>query len=138
MRYISYLLTALASALLVIVLSLSSCHATPRSTRSITPVARSGAEVSFQNPARRTVNIANFKYEPASLQVALGETIQFVNQDEEPHTVTAKDVSFDSKALDTKEAWTHKFDRPGTFPYFCAIHPYMKGTIIVTPQRKQK
>lgn len=129
MKHISYLLTAMASTLLVILLSLSSCHSTPQSTLSTMPVEQ--PKVSPHN-SDKTVNIVNFKYEPANLKVAVGETVKFVNQDEEPHTVTAKDVSFDSKGLDTEDTWTHKFDRPGTFPYFCAIHPYMKGTITVT------
>lgn len=134
MKYISYLLTAVASTLLVIVLSLSSCHSTPQATQSTTPVEQ--PKVSSQN-SNTTVKIANFKYEPTNLTVVAGKAVQFVNQDEEPHTVTAKDGSFDSKALDTDETWTHTFTQAGTFPYFCAVHPYMKGTIVVTTKRNE-
>ena len=55
----------------------------------------------------------------------------FVNDDEEPHTVTATNKSFDSEGLDTNQTWKHAFAKAGTFAYFCEMHPYMKGTVIV-------
>lgn len=89
------------------------------------------SNVSGQQP-NATVKIHNFKFEPAILKIGSGETIKFVNVDEEPHTVTAKDGAFDSKALDSGETWTHTFAATGTFPYICAIHPFMQGTVTVT------
>jgi plastocyanin len=77
------------------------------------------------------VHIKNFAYSPATLTVAPGTTVRFVNDDGEAHTVTAVDKSFDSAGLDTGDAWTHAFTRPGTYAYFCAMHPYMKGSIVV-------
>ena len=78
-----------------------------------------------------TVHIKNFAFHPATLTIAPGTTVRFVNDDGEAHTVTASDKSFDSTGLDTGDAWTHKFSKPGTFTYFCALHPYMKGVIDV-------
>jgi plastocyanin len=78
-----------------------------------------------------TVHIKDFAYHPASLTVAPGTTVKFVNDDGEAHTVTAVDKSFDSAGMDSGDAWTHTFTKPGTYAYFCALHPYMKGTIIV-------
>jgi plastocyanin len=79
-----------------------------------------------------TVHVKNFAYAPATLSVAAGTTVRFVNDDGEAHTVTASDKSFDSGGLDTGEAWSHRFTSAGTFAYFCAVHPYMHGTIVVT------
>jgi plastocyanin len=136
MKFISYFLMAIASALLVILLSLSSCSSHPQ---SVTPIKQQTeqSKVSDQN-SHLTVKILNFKYMPENLKVGVGETVQFINQDEEPHTVTASDHSFDSKALDTQQAWKHTFTQSGTFPYLCAIHPYMKGTITVITKKNEK
>jgi plastocyanin len=65
--------------------------------------------------------------------MAAGQTVQFINVDEEPHTATSVDGAFDSKALDTNQAWNYTAKKPGTYPYICAVHPFMKGTLTVTP-----
>ena len=78
-----------------------------------------------------TVHIKDFAYHAATLTVAPGTTVRFVNDDGEAHTVTAADKSFDSTGLDTGDTWTHSFTKPGTYAYFCALHPYMKGVILV-------
>jgi plastocyanin len=87
---------------------------------------------------KATVKIHNFKFTPAILKIGVGETVEFVNEDEEPHTVTAQDGTFDSKAMDTDQSWTHTFTKNGTFAYICAIHPFMKGTVTVIPTGGKK
>ena len=82
-------------------------------------------------PVAAIVHIKNFKFVPALLTVTAGTSVTFVNDDEEPHTATALDKSFDSDALDTNEKWQHTFAKPGSYAYFCEMHPYMKGTLIV-------
>lgn len=82
-------------------------------------------------PKPTIVHIKNFAYVPASVTVPSGATITFVNDDDEPHTVTATNKSFDSEGLDTHASWNHRFAKAGTFNYFCEMHPYMKGTVIV-------
>ena len=57
--------------------------------------------------------------------------VTFVNDDDEPHTVTATNKSFDSEGLDKNARWTHAFAKPGAFAYFCELHPMMKGRLIV-------
>ena len=79
------------------------------------------------------VHIADFAYKPPTLTIHAGQTVLFVNDDGDAHTVTATDKSFDSGGLDSKEQWLHTFTKPGTYAYFCALHPYMKATIVVTP-----
>ncbi len=81
-----------------------------------------------------TVAISGFKFEPATTRVAAGQSVRFVNRDQEAHTVTASDGSFDSAGVDTGGSWTHRFTKPGRYTYYCELHPYMKGTIIVVPQ----
>ena len=82
--------------------------------------------------ATATVHIKNFTFVPPTLSVTAGTSVTFINDDEEPHTATAVDKSFDSDALDTNETWKHTFTKPGIYAYFCEMHPYMKGTLIVT------
>lgn len=78
-----------------------------------------------------TVAISGFSFKPATLTVTAGQSVRFVNRDQEAHTVTASNNSFDSAGLDSGASWSHTFTRPGTYTYFCELHPYMKGTIIV-------
>jgi plastocyanin len=77
------------------------------------------------------VHIKDFAYHSATLTVKPGTTVRFVNDDGEAHTVTATDRSYDSAGMDTGDAWTHTFAKPGTYTYFCALHPYMKGVVVV-------
>jgi plastocyanin len=77
------------------------------------------------------VHIANYAFTPPTLTVAAGERVTFVNDDQEPHTATAVDKSFDSEGLDFHKTWSHVFSKPGTYAYFCQLHPQMKGTIVV-------
>ena len=84
-------------------------------------------------PAVATVHIKDFKYNPPALTVHVGDRVTFVNDDDEAHTVTATDKSFDSEGLDTAGTWQHVFTKAGTYHYFCELHPYMKATIIVLP-----
>ena len=81
-----------------------------------------------------SVTIANFAYAPTTLTVAAGTTVRFRNDDSDAHTVTADDGTFDSGGLDPRGAFQHTFNEPGTYRYVCAIHPWMKGTIVVTPR----
>ncbi len=87
-------------------------------------------------PAVATVHIKDFKYGPPALTVHVGDRVTFVNDDDEAHTVTSTDKSFDSEGLDTAGTWQHVFATPGTFHYFCELHPYMKATIVVLPAQK--
>ncbi len=81
--------------------------------------------------ATATVHIKNFAFDPATLTVAAGTTVRFVNDDSEAHTVTARDGSFNSDGLDTNDSWSFRFSKPGDYAYFCQLHPYMKGTVTV-------
>ena len=89
-------------------------------------------------PAVATVHIKDFKYNPPALTVHVGDRVTFVNDDDEAHTVTASDKSFDSEGLDTNGTWQHVFTKSGTYHYYCELHPYMKATVIVLPAAPAK
>lgn len=78
------------------------------------------------------VHIKGFKFVPATLSIKTGTTVKFINDDQDAHTATALDKTFDSGGLDTSDVWSHTFAKPGTYSYFCAVHPYMKGVISVS------
>ena len=75
--------------------------------------------------------IENFSFEPATLTVNAGTTVTWVNHDDEPHTATATDKRFNSKTLDNGDRFSQEFKAPGTYNYYCALHPKMIGKIIV-------
>ena len=85
--------------------------------------------------AEHIVHIKDFKYAPTQLRVHTGDRVTFVNDDDEAHTVSATAKSFDSGGLDAKDRWMHVFTKPGTFAYFCQLHPYMKATIVGATSR---
>jgi plastocyanin len=92
-------------------------------------IARSPAGASAE--AAASIQIENFRFEPPELVVKKGSTVTWVNRDEEIHAVVAGDGAFSSPGLDTDVRYAHEFDEPGTYPYRCALHPQMKGTIVV-------
>jgi plastocyanin len=75
--------------------------------------------------------IQNFAFEPSTLTVKLGEKVTWVNRDDEPHTATATDKRFNSKTLENGDRFSTEFNAPGTYKYYCALHPKMTGQIIV-------
>jgi plastocyanin len=83
--------------------------------------------------APNQVVIDNFTYSPATLTVAAGTKVTWVNHDDVPHTVTSpsKPRVLESASLDTDDSFTFEFKKPGTYDYYCAVHPKMTGKIIV-------
>lgn len=79
------------------------------------------------------VTIDNFAFGPQTVTVPAGTTVTWTNRDEEPHTVVARDGSFHSPGMGTGATFSFTFAQPGTFSYFCSIHPFMRATVVVTP-----
>lgn len=77
------------------------------------------------------VKIDNFSFSPATLTVAAGTTVTWVNRDDIPHTAVSVDKVFRSKVLDTGDKFSYTFARAGRYPYFCSLHPKMTGEIVV-------
>jgi plastocyanin len=82
-------------------------------------------------PLARTITIDNFSFMPAPITIPVGTTITWINRDDVPHTIVSDDQQFKSKALDTDEKFSHTFDKPGTYSYFCSIHPKMVAKVVV-------
>jgi amicyanin len=76
------------------------------------------------------VKIANFTFGPQELKVKVGTTVTWINEDDIPHTVVSP-TNFRSKALDTNDTFSFTFTTPGTYKYFCSLHPHMTGTVVV-------
>jgi amicyanin len=79
-------------------------------------------------------------YNPNPIEIKVGDTVTWINNDSSPHTVTSsssssssKDINFDSDVLRRDETFSFTFDREGEYPYFCTLHPSMVGTIVVLP-----
>jgi plastocyanin len=77
------------------------------------------------------VKIDNYSFMPGDLTVAAGTTVTWVNHDDVPHTVRNNDGTMKSKALDTDDKFSMTFDKPGTYEYFCSIHPKMTAKVVV-------
>lgn len=80
----------------------------------------------------RQVNIKEFMYSPKDLNVAVGTKVTWVNDDQVPHTIVETHKVFHSAALDTQDNFSYTFMTPGTYEYFCTLHPQMIGKVVVT------
>ena len=117
---------------------------------SVTPTAASNSNMSMSKmnmPAKPTLTapkkmqaaaaaanqvvIENFSFAPATLTVKAGTKVTWINSDDVPHTVNENDKRFKSGPMDTDDQFSYTFTAPGTFSYFCALHPKMTGQIIV-------
>ena len=82
-------------------------------------------------PSPVTVQVKVFKFTPESVTVAPGTTVRWRNADESPHTVTSTDGVFGSPALETASTFAYTFTTPGTYHYFCKLHPQMRADVVV-------
>jgi plastocyanin len=81
---------------------------------------------------QNTIEIKDFAFNPQTITVKSGDKITWTNRDEEPHTVVSVEKQFKkSSALDTDQTFTITAGAPGTYTYFCSVHPKMTGTIVV-------
>ncbi len=78
-----------------------------------------------------SVVIQNYQYTPQVLNVTVGTTVTWTNRDPVPHTVTADNGAFSSGNLSQGATFSFTFTKPGTYEYYCEIHTFMHGTIVV-------
>jgi plastocyanin len=107
---------------LVSVPNTMAAQATPSPTQAETATAAATAP---------QVTVEQATFGPATLTISVGTTVTWVNHDGDLHTVTSTQGLFASPGLDPGDIFAYRFTAPGTYPYFCALHPHMKGTIIV-------
>ncbi len=79
------------------------------------------------------VQIDDFAFSPPSLTVKAGTTVTWRNKDDIPHTVASSKRLFKSGALDTADSYSFTFNEPGSYQYFCSLHPHMTATSVVEP-----
>ncbi len=85
-----------------------------------------------EGPAAAAVSIDNFTFSPPSLTVKAGTTVTWTNRDDIPHGIASSNNAFArSKAMDTDDSYSFTFTTPGTYQYFCYVHPHMVGPIVV-------
>jgi plastocyanin len=85
-----------------------------------------------ESPSGQQIAIDNFSFAPATLTVPAGTEVTWVNHDDIPHTVVSEDkATFKSRALDTDEKFSFTFAKPGTYTYFCSLHPKMTAKVVV-------
>jgi plastocyanin len=135
--------------LVVALLALASCGGdddgdttTPENAGATTAPAEGGTaaetEPSGNAPApsgeavrAEKVEIVDFAYDPDPVTIQAGGKVTWINRDSAPHTATADDGSFDTRTLDQNKLKSASFKTPGQYPYFCEIHPTMRGTVDV-------
>jgi plastocyanin len=94
--------------------------------------ARVASAASLPAAQQAEVKIGNFTFAPVTLTVPKGTMVKWTNRDDIPHTVVSEDrTMFKSKPLDTDDSFTFTFDKPGTYTYFCSIHPKMTAKVVV-------
>ncbi len=82
-------------------------------------------------PRTHTVIMEGTRFQPETLTVKAGDTVVWVNKDLFPHSATASNTVFDSKAIAVGESWKYVAKKKGDFPYTCVFHPTMKATLVV-------
>ncbi|HSP45687.1 MAG TPA: cupredoxin family copper-binding protein [Chthoniobacterales bacterium] len=96
-----------------------------------TDLAGGKTRIAPQPGAARVVQIAirNMKFDPPRMEVHLGDTVEWKNDDITPHTATS--AGFDSGSIDPDKSWRQTFTKAGQFAYACTFHPEMKGALVV-------
>jgi len=104
----------------------TSSSATAAKTASSTPTTAAATTIQ--------VAIQNYAFSPSTLNVKVGDTVTWTNMDTAPHTVTVSSgpVKFASGNLAKGDKFSYTFKTAGTYSYYCAVHPDMKGTVVVT------
>ena len=112
---------------------------------NVNDMAGEGFENSIQQPATATssipsnstvvkivANAGSNSYNPIPVEVKVGETVTWINDDSVIHTATSTDGTFDSGIMRKGESFSYTFDTAGEYPYYCTLHPNMVGTVVVT------
>ena len=129
MRYRLGTRKVLVTAMSLLVIGAAGCAGGTEGTEARLDTSSKSSEEAVSTQ----IVIDNFTFNPPMLTVTPGTKVTWVNRDDVPHTATstAKPRTFDSGTLDTDETFSHVFTTPGTYDYFCAVHPKMTARIIV-------
>lgn len=125
-RYAPAVVAVAAPALMLLCTPAATADAQPPAPRPVAVVH----DLAAQNVM---VPISNFAFSPSSVSVRAGQTVTWVNQDSATHDVTSTGgpAQFASGPLAQGQSFSQTFSAPGTYSYFCSIHPQMTGTVTV-------
>jgi plastocyanin len=99
---------------------------------SVLALAGEMKDTGTSSAGQNKIEIKDFAFNPQTLTVKSGEKVTWINRDEEPHTIVSVEKQFKkSTALDTDQEFTITAGAPGTYNYYCSVHPKMTGTIVV-------
>ena len=99
---------------------------------SATALTLGRANVRAAEPVVHDVRIKSFSFEPDRLQVSVGDTIRWINDDLAPHTATADEFGWDTGEITTDASMEIIVTKGLETTYFCAFHPHMKGTLVIS------
>jgi plastocyanin len=104
--------------------------------RQAAPPPAAAAPAPGDTSAARTgpavkAGMKSLMFQPSRIEITTGTTVEWTNNDAVEHTVTATDRSFDSGNIAPGATWRYTFTKPGTYSFFCIVHPFMKGVVIV-------
>jgi plastocyanin len=109
----------------------SDSPAAPAVTQAVTtPAVTTADTVATAATGSGAVGIANFKFGPAEVHVAVGGSVVWTNNDTQQHTATSAG-NFDAGAIQPGASATVEFKTAGSFTYICSFHPFMMGTVVV-------
>lgn len=128
MRRILLPARALIAAALLTPASMAGAQSLPAPVQ-VAPAAAEAGPVATE----ATVTIDNFTFTPAQLTVAKGTRVVWINRDDIPHLIVSADDprAMRSPPLDTDDQFAFTFAAPGTYRYFCSLHPHMQGVVVV-------
>jgi plastocyanin len=131
-------LPALLASIALAGCSAGAATTAPAAAPATAPVATSGAAsqaagacAASDKTATVEVKIAEFKFDPATVQAKVGDVVQWTNNDSTAHSAVITDKGCETPKLDNGKSGAIEFTAPGTYPYQCGIHPTMKGIVEV-------
>jgi len=107
--------------------ALLGCSPSPSGTGEANVPAKAVAPAVVSTVVR--VSMKTIQFDPATVEVKRGDTVEWKNDDLVPHTATS--TSLNSGPMASGQSWRHTFTDAGEFPYACTFHPQMKGVVIV-------
>ena len=143
MRYCVLLLCVVAVAVMAAGCTQPSPPQPPQTTLTVSPtvpvqtlITSVPTPISQASVSGNTITIKNFAFTPQTMTVKTGSIVRWENKDSSPHRIIfidkdGQDTILDSSVLSSTQAWSQIFYKPGTYSYYCKIHPDMTGTVIV-------
>ena len=112
---------------LIVLLGTAACSSAPAVTNALPTAPPSSAPV--QTGA--SISVENFQFVPQTLTIKVGDTVTWTNNDTAGHNIAIPSLNYTSDIFAQGAKSTYKFDKAGSYPYNCGVHPSMTGTVVV-------